>query len=269
VTKENGDLSLVLANSWSGILNAGDSTSLSNSSGSLAAIVYRFVVSSRWLLFGFVAQANHRAALTFTRTNVASKNAAQAISPPRNILDYLYNCPTSLKNCSRVCRAWLATSRFHLFYHISFVLNGRGASNRFQRLHSVIEQSPIIALYIRELVILRNSKLPDSEWPKLGMVVPLLFGKLASLQKLDVRGFNWSRLTPDARSSVRTLLALPSLVHLALMHAILRQMTCLIAGFGVHPEATPGNLELSKGVLFWKRWDSSSSDSTITNFARA
>jgi hypothetical protein len=131
------------------------------------------------------------------------------------IIDYLYNCPKSLKNCSRVCRAWLATSRFHLFYHISFVLNGRHTSDRFQRLHSIIEQSPIIALYIRELVILRNSKLPDSEWPKLVMVVPLLFGKLTSLQKLDLRGFYWSRLTPDARSSVRTLLSLPSLVHLA------------------------------------------------------
>ena len=134
------------------------------------------------------------------------------------IIDYLYNCPKSLNNCSRVCRAWLATSRFHLFYHISFVLNGRHTSDRFQRLHGIIEQSPIIALYIRELVIVSLNLLPDSEWPKLAMVVPLLFGKLTSLQKLDVRGLYWSRLTPDARSSVRALLALPSLVHLVVRY---------------------------------------------------
>jgi hypothetical protein len=66
--------------------------------------------------------------------------------------------------------------------------------------------------------------MPDSEWPKLGVVVPLLFGKLSSLQKFDVRGFNWSRSTPDARSSVRTLLALPSLVHLAVRYVTVSKL---------------------------------------------
>jgi hypothetical protein len=58
-------------------------------------------------------------------------------------------------------------------------------------------------------------QMPDSEWPKLGIIVPLLFGKLTGLRKFDVTGINWSHLTSDARSSVRSLLALPSLVHLA------------------------------------------------------
>jgi hypothetical protein len=136
------------------------------------------------------------------------------------IIDYLYNCPTSLKSCSHVCQAWLAISRFHLFYCIRLYLSGPGVrvSNRFRRLHDVIEQSPSVALFIRELHIIRSSKMlrmPDSEWPKLGMVIPLLFSKFTRLQKFDVAGINWSHLTADARSSVRALLALPSLVHLA------------------------------------------------------
>jgi hypothetical protein len=137
------------------------------------------------------------------------------------IIDHLFDCPAVLNNCSHVCRAWLAISRYHLFYHIRFSLSGPAVSNRFQRLHNTIEQSPSVALYIRELSIVRSfqmEQMPGSEWPKLGVVVPLLFGKLSSLQKFDVRGINWSRLTPDVRSSVRALLALPSLVHLAVRY---------------------------------------------------
>jgi hypothetical protein len=142
------------------------------------------------------------------------------------IIDYLYDCPTVLNHCSRVCRAWLAICRSHLFYHIRFSL-GEGVSNRFQRLYNIIEQSPGVALYIRELSIadrLLIVQMPHSEWPKLGMVVPPLFGKLTSLQKFDVTGFNWCRLTPDVRSSVRTLLALPSLVHLAVRYVAVSRL---------------------------------------------
>jgi hypothetical protein len=148
-----------------------------------------------------------------------------------HIIDYLYDCPTSLKKCSRVCRAWLAISRSHLFYSISFDLSRQGVSNHLRRLHSAIEQSPIIALeqspiialeqspiialYIRELTILHGSqmRMSDSDWVNL---VPLLFGKITSLQKLEVAEVEWNRLMPIVRSSVRDLLALPSLVHFSL-----------------------------------------------------
>jgi hypothetical protein len=146
---------------------------------------------------------------------------AMASLPPEiamHIIGYLSDCPTSLAICSCVCRDWLAISRPHLFYRISFVLNGRGVYKRARTLHNIIEQSPCISLYIRELCIVKKPKMrlvPKSDWVKLGLVVPLLFGKLTSLQKFDVTGINWLHLMPTVRSSVRDLLALSSLVHLA------------------------------------------------------
>jgi hypothetical protein len=134
------------------------------------------------------------------------------------IVGYLSDCPKSLTTCSRVCRDWLAISRPHVFHRITFVLNGRGVYKRVRTLHNIIEQCPSIALYILELSIVRKLEMrlvPKSDWVKLGLVVPLLFGKLTSLQKFEVTGINWIRLMPTVRSSVRDLFALPSLVHLA------------------------------------------------------
>jgi hypothetical protein len=134
------------------------------------------------------------------------------------IIDHLSDCPTSLTTCSRVCRDWLAISRPHFFHRITFVLNGRGVYKRARTLYSLIEQCPSIALYIRELSIVREPKMrlvPKSDWVKLGSVVPLLFGKLTGLHKFEVTGINWIRLMPTVRSSIRDLFALPSLVHLA------------------------------------------------------
>jgi hypothetical protein len=141
--------------------------------------------------------------------------------PPEIAIDIIGNlsdCPTSLTACSCVCRDWLAISRPHFFHRISFVLNGRGVYKRARTLHDIIEQRPRIALYIRELSIVKEPRMrvqPKSDWVKLGSVVPFLFGKLTNLQKFEVTGINWVHLTPTIRSSVRDLFALPSLVHLA------------------------------------------------------
>jgi hypothetical protein len=87
------------------------------------------------------------------------------------IIDYLYDHPASLKNCSRVSHSWLAISRSHLFHRVEFNLAREGAHKCFERLHSAIEKFSSISLYIRELTISNMIRMPDSE----NAIIPHLF----------------------------------------------------------------------------------------------
>jgi hypothetical protein len=116
------------------------------------------------------------------------------------IIDHLHDNQADLRTCARVCRAWLTSSRFHLFYSISI------NSGPWRRMYRAVQRSPDIALHVRELRLF-----PDMPEPR--DIVPDLLRSFAALRKLEVREFSWTLLTPEVRESIRGILALPSLVH--------------------------------------------------------
>ena len=65
------------------------------------------------------------------------------------IIDHLHDSPSDLRNCARVAKAFLPSSRLHLFYSISIDIYK--ILHRIVALNSIIQQSPQIALCIREL----------------------------------------------------------------------------------------------------------------------
>src|ERR1700722_8739233 len=67
------------------------------------------------------------------------------------IVDHLHDSPSDLRNCARVAKAFLPSSRLHLFYSISIDIYG--ILPRIGPLNSIIQQSPQIALCIRELCV--------------------------------------------------------------------------------------------------------------------
>ena len=133
------------------------------------------------------------------------------------IIDYL-DCAVALKNCSRVCHAWLPLSRSHIFRVLSVFLNDRRVFKRLQGLNNTIDQSPCISTYVSELCIMETfgchamlSYAPH----KLDTVLPSLLYKLTNLRKIAVSGMDWTNMTtPEIRSAVRTLIHRPSFVHL-------------------------------------------------------
>jgi hypothetical protein len=128
------------------------------------------------------------------------------------IIDFLHDSQTDLRTCALVCRTWLASSRFHLFEKIH--INSAGGYFACRKLYKAIQQSPDIALHVRALTYSHvHTTHPDPPMP----IEPVskLLRSFTMLRNLQIRLIFWTRLTREVRESIRTLLALPTLVCLA------------------------------------------------------
>ena len=125
-----------------------------------------------------------------------------------------HDSPPDLKNCGRVCRAWVTASRFHLFYRVEIEYDIRSESTRgSSRLLQLLKGESDIALHIREFEFSGARKL---HWDTpMNAILPLLPGKLTHLRKLTLRAIPFTRLEPHRRAAFRALFALPSLVDVA------------------------------------------------------
>ena len=140
--------------------------------------------------------------------------------PPELIdytIDYLHDSPSTLRTCACVCRAWVAPSRFHLFYHREITPTRTSTVPlRICKLLEFLQGSPHIAFYIREFHFAVGYygviQMPDSDWPQVNAALPHLLGMLTQLRKLVLSGIPFTRLVPDTRAAFRALFALPCLV---------------------------------------------------------
>src|ERR1700722_13593440 len=140
------------------------------------------------------------------------------------IIDHLHDSPSDLRNCARVAKAFLPSSRLHLFYSIS--IDPYKILHRIGPLNSIIQQSPQIALCIRELCVYGGSG-----WEKSGPELPTLLTSLTALRHLTIIHVAWTRTSPEVRKAFRTVLALPSLVSVTMQFmrfASLRHFTSLL-----------------------------------------
>jgi hypothetical protein len=121
-----------------------------------------------------------------------------------HIVGCLRDSVPDLRTCARVCKAWLEPSRNHLFYRVS-----TNYPNPCITLHQIIQQSPRIALHVRELEfsdeILGDMPLDD---------IFQLLRSFTRLCKLELFFQERTSLIPGVRKCLRDILALPSLVHL-------------------------------------------------------
>src|SRR3984957_19715341 len=137
--------------------------------------------------------------------------------PPELIeytIDYLHDSPSTLRACACVCRAWVAPSRFHLFYRREIAPN-RTSTVPLQtgELLEFLQGSPHIAFYIREFhFYVGYGSRTDSDWPQVNPALPHLLGMLTQIRKLVLRGIPFTSLAPDTRAAFRSLFALPCLV---------------------------------------------------------
>ena len=150
-----------------------------------------------------------------------------------HIIDHLHNDPLALRNCARVCRGWLPTSRLHFFAKIS--LKATSAHNgpavpqkRCKQLYAVLLQSPEIIYNIRELEICEGSphhhhehhpELSSTTWITTERTLTALFRMLTHLQRLDFSATStlyWKLLPPTFQSALWTLSSLPTLTYIRL-----------------------------------------------------
>src|ERR1700722_9094745 len=124
------------------------------------------------------------------------------IFPPELIeytIDYLHDSPSTLRACACVCRAWVAPSRFHLFYRRE-IAPTRTSDIPLQtgELLEFLQGSPHIAFYIREFDFSVDSifGMPNSDWPQLNAALPHLLGMLTQLRKLVLTGISFTSMAP-------------------------------------------------------------------------
>jgi len=122
-------------------------------------------------------------------------------------IDYLHDSPSTLRTCAHVSRAWVAPSRFHLFYRCETT------QTEISELLEFLQGSPHIARYIREFHF--STGYPPILYPDFEQVdaaLPHLPGMLTQLRKLVLTGIPFTDLVPDTRAAFRALFALPCLV---------------------------------------------------------
>ena len=178
--------------------------------------------------------------------------------PPELIeytIDYLHDSPSTLRACACVCQAWVAPSRFHLFYRRE-IAPTRTSTVPLQTgdLLEFLQGSPHIAFYIREFhFYVGYGSRTDSDWPQVNPALPHLLGMLTQLRKLILCGIPFTSLVPDTRAAFRALFSLPCLVDVDVQYievAKLEHFTSLLCpplkrlsasvflqqGFGYTPE---------------------------------
>jgi len=160
---------------------------------------------------------------------ILRSHTKQSKLPPElidRIIDYLHDSHADLSACSCVCRAWLESSRFHLFYSISIHTAGKRESygsllSKCQKLSKAIRRCPSIAFHVRDLEFSTGFRygfhLGEPGSPtrlKIEQLLPPLLQSFTRLRTLCLVVNIWRELTPDIRKSLYRLLSLPSLVQL-------------------------------------------------------
>jgi len=138
--------------------------------------------------------------------------------PPELIeytIDYLHDSLFTLCACASVCRAWVAPSRFHLFYRRSIVPTDESTVfEQTRELLQFLQKSPHIALYIREFLLSvgYGPMFERPDWPSLETVLPHLLRMFTQLRQLVLSGIPFTGSILDTRAAFRALFALPCLV---------------------------------------------------------
>ncbi|KAI0924175.1 hypothetical protein AcW2_005128 [Taiwanofungus camphoratus] len=78
------------------------------------------------------------------------------------ILDYLWDCPSALAACGLACRAWLATTRLHLFRSVDL-----SRAEEYPRMERLLRISPNIIEYVRRVTISDPSIYGDQILPRI------------------------------------------------------------------------------------------------------
>ncbi|RDB27750.1 hypothetical protein Hypma_003197 [Hypsizygus marmoreus] len=143
-----------------------------------------------------------------------------------NVIDHFHDDTPTLRLCSVVCRAWLPSCRAHLFHRVSLqppkvqprAYFDHGKTSDVQRLYRIIQSSPDIADYIRDLVVCEG--MLGREWIIEEKTLPLLLRKLHNVQQFQLHRpsahIMWRGLPWSLKDAIESVLASPSLLQLKL-----------------------------------------------------
>ncbi|PPQ67866.1 hypothetical protein CVT25_010305 [Psilocybe cyanescens] len=119
------------------------------------------------------------------------------------IIDFLHDDDDALRACALVCRAWLPSSRCHLFYHLKLsgsgpspISSGWAQNTACRRIFATILSSPHLASYVNELSVQELNVVRPStyRWVSSEITFPALLNKLSNIRALE---FNFPPPGPE------------------------------------------------------------------------
>jgi hypothetical protein len=144
-----------------------------------------------------------------------------------SVIDHCHDDHSTLKTCALVCKTWLPSSRSHIFHAITLQPPEKPARSFFvrritdsQRLFRILQTSPKIALYIRELSICEG--MVGREWIAQERTLPVILSMLKNVQRLQLERsasmqISWIELPEDLHDAFAGILASPTLLELSLV----------------------------------------------------
>ena len=149
-----------------------------------------------------------------------------------HIIDHLHDDRLTLNNCSLVSRAWLPTSRLHLFAKVSLTVsptNTLAPTELCKRLHRLLSATPSLIPNIRELDICEglagqpqtgpHGAIRSTTWVTTERTFPQLLKLLTHLQRVEFSGqstLHWATLPPSLQGALRHVFGLPFLTYIRL-----------------------------------------------------
>ncbi|KAK0203096.1 hypothetical protein DFS33DRAFT_1262110 [Desarmillaria ectypa] len=146
-----------------------------------------------------------------------------------NIIDHLHNDNISLLNCALVCRAWLSTSRLHLFAKIHLhvplpFLDTPLASRKFSRLFRLLYKHTELIPHIHELQVHFECGEPNPESRILtagadDMLLPSLLTAFTHVRHFELSSnlsASWDSLPPRVLHAIETVVCQPSITYVRL-----------------------------------------------------
>ncbi|KAF5346298.1 hypothetical protein D9758_011487 [Tetrapyrgos nigripes] len=145
------------------------------------------------------------------------------------IIDHLYHDTQTLRNCSLVCRAWLPSSRLHLFNKVRLNIPRSTSHRPSLRLYHLLTSSPEVIHHIHDLqlcsgspaynVVVEEDEEYHPSWVFSEPSLPPLLNLLTHLRKFDFASdtsLEWDVLPSSLRDAICNVLRLPSLVYMRL-----------------------------------------------------
>jgi hypothetical protein len=127
-----------------------------------------------------------------------------------------------LRNFTLICRQWLHPTRRYLFRDIHLPAlahyhDGRGPPSSgvpySKRLYSILQESPHLAEYIREVAVYDAKYLSEQDWIRTDKTLPFLLQMLVKLQKIHFHRLDWRDFSSSdpLKQSICSVLGLPTL----------------------------------------------------------
>ncbi|KAF8804196.1 hypothetical protein BYT27DRAFT_7225594 [Phlegmacium glaucopus] len=187
-----------------------------------------------------------------------------------HVVDFAYNDRQTLCATRLVSRSWNISARVHFFRELDLLLprtpacvgdplksQDRGV-DKFTKLLDVLNTSPDMAYFVREIIIGNTTGLNPAQWNIYDRLLSDVVPQLKRVTTIYVREVDWSQISPSFINSVTELFESPHLQYLDMWNCQVPSMqvlvdflnsSCVLAGLRLSHIRFSNNLDAAKALL--------------------